>query len=154
MTMHSGTTHPTLSHTDSIAASWTDTLLLVGRILLGWIFLTSGFGKLASIAGTTAYFAARGLEPASFWAWFGGLYEFAIGALLILGVATRYAALATILWVVMATIIAHRYWTYPVEQQSAQYINFMKNLAIIGGAIYVFVFGAGKYAVDTLLARR
>lgn len=154
MTMHSGTTHPTLSHTDSIAASWTDALLLVGRVLLGWIFLTSGFGKLANIAGTTAYFAARGLEPASFWAYFGGLYEFGIGAALILGVATRYAALATILWVAIATIIAHRYWTYPVEQQSAQYINFMKNLAIIGGAIYAFVFGAGKYAVDAILAKR
>jgi putative oxidoreductase len=154
MTMQNTTSHPALSHTDTIAATWTDFLLLVGRVLLGWIFLASGFGKLSNIAGTTAYFATRGLEPAAFWAWFGGIYEFAIGAALILGIATRYAALATILWVVIATIIAHRYWTYPPEQRVAQYNNFMKNLAIIGGSIYVFVLGAGKYAVDAVLAKR
>src|SRR5262249_36310193 len=107
-----------------------------------------------NIAGTTAYFAARGLTPPGFWAWFGGLYEFAIGAALILGVATRYAALATIVWVVVATFIAHRYWTYPPEQQAAQYTNFIKNLATIGGALYAFVFGAGKSAVAAVLGRR
>ncbi|HEY6831346.1 MAG TPA: DoxX family protein [Pseudolabrys sp.] len=154
MTMQSTTSHPALSHTDTIAATWTDFLLLVGRVLLGWIFLASGFAKLSNIAGTTAYFATRGLEPASFWAVFGGTYEFLIGAALILGIATRYAALATIVWVAIATIIAHRYWTYPAEQQGAQYINFMKNLAIIGGALYVFVLGAGRYAVDAVLAKR
>ena len=154
MTMQSTTSHPALSHTDTIAATWTDFLLLVGRVLLGWIFLASGFAKLSNIAGTTAYFATRGLEPAGFWAVFGGSYEFLIGAALILGVATRYAALATIIWVAIATIIAHRYWTYPTEQQGAQYTNFMKNLAIIGGALYVFVLGAGRYAVDAVLAKR
>ncbi len=31
--------HPTFSYTDDIAATWTDFLLLVGRVLLGWYFL-------------------------------------------------------------------------------------------------------------------
>jgi putative oxidoreductase len=153
MTMHSGTTHsttthPSLSHTDSIATSWTDTLLF------GVIFLTSGFGKLSNIAATTQYFAAQGLTPAGFWAWFGGLYEFLIGAALIVGIGTRYAAVATFIWVIAATLIAHRYWSYPEAQQRPQQINFMKNLAIMGGALYIFVLGAGRYAVDAMLAKR
>ena len=37
---------PVLSHADGFAASASDALLLVGRVLLGWLFLTSAWGKL------------------------------------------------------------------------------------------------------------
>ena len=73
---------------------------------------------------------------------------------MILGLATRYTAIATFIWVLVATVIAHRYWTYPAAQQGAQYNNFLKNLSIMGGALYVFVHGAGRYAVDAYLAKR
>jgi putative oxidoreductase len=154
MALQSHDTHPALSHTDSLAATWSDLLLLVGRILLGWMFLASGFGKLGNIAGTTAYFTGLGIAPAGPCAWFAGLFEFVVGAALILGIGTRYAALATFVWVLVATLIAHRYWTYPAAQQGPQYTNFLKNLSIIGGLLYAFVMGAGRYAVDAVLAKR
>ena len=86
--------------------------------------------------------------------WFAGIAELVIGVALILGFATRYAALATFIWVLVATAIAHRYWTYPAPAQRAQYNNFLKNLAIMGGALYVFGFGAGRFSVDAMLAKR
>jgi hypothetical protein len=46
--------HPALSCTDGYAATWTDFLLLAGRVLLGWIFLATGWSKLGNIAGTAA----------------------------------------------------------------------------------------------------
>src|SRR6266508_2482657 len=51
MSMQSVTasSHPTLSYTDSLAASTSDTLLLIARILMGWIFVRSGLGKLMDI---------------------------------------------------------------------------------------------------------
>lgn len=152
--LSSRTSHPALTCTDRYAAAWADFLMLAGRILLGWLFLASGWAKLGNIAGTTAYFTNQGLSPAGFWAWFAGVAEFAMGAGLILGVATRYAALASFLWVLVTTAIAHRYWTYPAAQQGAQYNNFLKNLSIMGGSLYVFVYGAGRYAVDAVLAKR
>lgn len=154
MTLQSGSTHPALSHTDALAAASADVLLLVGRVLFAWVFLASGFGKLGNIAGTTAYFAALGMQPAGFFAWFAGVVEVVLGVTLILGVGTRYAALASFFWVLIATAIAHRYWNYAPPQQGGQYVNFLKNLAIMGGALYVFVLGAGRYAVDATLARR
>jgi len=63
MTMSTSTSHPTLSRTDNIAATWSDFLLLVGRIFLGWLFLASGYGKLNGIPGTTAYFTSLGMSP-------------------------------------------------------------------------------------------
>ena len=148
------TSHPTLSHTDNLAASWSDLLLLVGRVFLGWLFLASGYGKLVNIAGTTGYFTSLGMSPPEFWAWFAAIAEIVLGAALILGIATRYAALAAFVWVLVATAIAHRYWTYPAAQQAGQYNNWLKNIAIMGGTLYVFVTGAGRYSVDAMLAKR
>jgi putative oxidoreductase len=150
----SGSSHSALSRTDGIAESWSDFLLLVGRVLLGWLFLASAYAKLGNIAGTTAYFNGFGMSPPEAYAWFAGIFELVVGVALILGFATRYAALAIFIWVLVATAIAHRYWTYPAAAQGAQYNNFLKNLAIMGGALYMFVFGAGRYLVDATLSKR
>jgi putative oxidoreductase len=53
--------HPSLSHADSVAASTSDLILLIGRILLGWIFVRSGYGKIFDIPAYAAGFRARGL---------------------------------------------------------------------------------------------
>ena len=49
MSMQSSS-HPALSCADQLAADTSDFFLLVGRILLGWIFVRSGYGKLFDIA--------------------------------------------------------------------------------------------------------
>jgi putative oxidoreductase len=54
--------HPLLSYADSLAVMWQDFLLLVGRILLGWIFFQSGWNKLFSIAQYSTTFPRRGLR--------------------------------------------------------------------------------------------
>lgn len=154
MAKSTDSSHPTLSHADGIAATWTDFLLLVGRVFLGWLFLASGYGKLGNIPGTIAYFTNLGMSPAGLWAWFAGFAEVVLGAALILGVGTRYVALASFVWVLVATVIAHRYWTYPAPAQGAQYNNFLKNIAIMGGALCFFVTGAGRYSLDAKLAER
>jgi putative oxidoreductase len=154
MAMSANTSHSALSRADNIAAIWSDFLLLVGRVFLGWLFLASGYGKFSGIAGTTAYFTNLGMSPPELWAWFAAFVEVILGAALILGFATRYAALASFLWVLVATAIAHRYWAYPAAQQAGQYNNWLKNIAIMGGTLYAFVIGAGRYSLDAMLAKR
>ena len=154
MATSGSTSHPSLSHADNIATTSSDFLVLVGRVFLGWLMLASGYGKLTGIAGTTAYFTSLGMSPPGLWAWFAAFAEVILGAALILGFATRYAALASFLWVLVATAIAHRYWTYPAAQQAGQYNNWLKNIAIMGGMLYAFVTGAGRYSLDAVLAKR
>jgi putative oxidoreductase len=68
-----------LSYADRLVVLWQDFLLLVGRIMMGWIFFQSGWGKLGNIAGVAKTFPRRGLAewlayisvPAEF---FGGLF--------------------------------------------------------------------------------
>jgi putative oxidoreductase len=147
-------THPYLSYTDNIAASTADVLLLIGRILLGWLFLKAGWDKVMNIAGFTGYLTNLKVPSPGFWAWPAAISEVVIGATLILGLATRYAALFTIVYVVIAIALAHRYWEYPAAQQGNQFNHFQKNLAIIGGALVLFVAGAGRFSLDSILAKR
>jgi putative oxidoreductase len=149
--------HPSLSHADSIAASTRDALLLVGRVLVGWLFLVSSAGiggKIWNAAGFAGYLKNLGVPAPEFWSWIGALVEFVIGAALILGVGTRYAAVLCALFLVVATALAHRYWEYPAAQMGNQYNHFLKNLAVFGGALLVFAAGPGRFSVDHMLSKK
>ena len=81
------------------------------------------------------------------------LAELVIGATLILGIATRYASLFTFVYLIIATAIAHRYWEAPPAAVAAQYGNFCKNLAIMGGTLLLYVLGPGRFSLDAWLRR-
>lgn len=157
MAIQTETSHPVLSHADGFAASVTDAVLLIGRVLLGWLFIASAAGiggKLWNIAGFAGYLKNLKVPAPEFFSWIGAIVEFVIGLCLILGVGTRYAALLTALFLIVATALAHRYWEYPAAQQGNQFNHFLKNLAIIGGVVAIFVTGAGRFSLDAVLARR
>jgi putative oxidoreductase len=127
---------------------------LVGRILLAAIFLMSGFDKFAQHAGTVAYAQAAGLPLADVAIYLAGAVEL-LGALsLILGFRARWGALALVLFLVPATLLFHNFWAFSGMDQQLQLGNFMKNLALIGGLLTVFVYGAGPLSLDARGARR
>ncbi len=152
--MASRSSHSALSCADNFAASSADVLQLLGRILMSYLFLSDGWGKLFNVIGTTAYFTGLGVPSPSVMAYLVGSLEVAVGVALIFGIATRYAAIVVFIFVLVATAIAHRYWTYPAEAQRAQFVQFAKNLAIMSGSLFVLVVGAGRFSIDAMLARK
>ena len=139
-------------HADRLAAQWQDFLLLVGRVLIGWIFVSSGWRKLMDIPGFVKSMPRRDLPD--FLGYIAPPVEFFGGICLVLGFATRYTALVMLLFVIIATFSSHRYWTYPEAQQANQSSHFWKNMSIKGGLVFLFITGAGRYALDRMLARR
>jgi len=152
--MMSRSSHPALSCVDTFATSSTDVLLLVGRILLSYLFLSAGWGKLTNVIGTAAYFTALGVPSPSVMSYLVGVLEVAVGVALILGLATRYVAIVIFIFVLVATAFAHRYWTYPAEAQRVQFIQFTKNLAIMSGSVFLLVVSAGRFSIDAMLAKK
>ena len=118
-------------------------LPLVGRVLLGLIFVMAGFGKLSNPAGAVGYMTAYGMPYADILVWPTGLLEFGGGILLMIGWHARWAATALVLFTVVATFIFHAFWNVGAEQMQMQQIMFLKNLAIIGGLLYVVAYGSG-----------
>ena len=93
---------------DRWAASCHDVVALVGRVLMSWIFVASGFGKITAVTGFAAVLAKRGVPAPTFMGWLGAIVEFGGGLLLLLGVKTRYTAILMILFVIVATLISRR----------------------------------------------
>src|SRR5262249_12391077 len=97
---------------DRVAPGWGDAIVLLGRILIGGIFVQSGFDKLMGLDAFAAGLAARGL-PAPLvpvLTPIGASVEFFGGLAIVFGLMTRCAALLMIGFVIIATLISHRFW--------------------------------------------
>ncbi len=144
--------HSGLSMLDGVAHSSRDLLLLLGRIMIGAVYVTSGWRKLMDLPAFVATMPGRGLPD-----WIGYIAapaEFIGGVLIILGLATRYAAVVMIIFTVVATLSTHNYWAYPIKDQGAQFVQFGKNNTMTGGLILLFVMAAGRFSLDAILRRR
>src|SRR5918995_4170681 len=108
-------------------------VLLVGRILIGVLFLVAGLMKVANVAGTTAYMTRLGFPAPELFAYLSMVIEVAGGILLIIGWQTRKVAWFLALYVMVALGAAHRFWEYDQSQRVNQINHFLKNLAITGG---------------------
>ena len=144
--------HPSLSYGDALAAAWQDFLLLAGRVLIGWIFIQSGWRKLMDVPGFVKTMPRRDLPE--FLGYVAPPVEFLGGLAILLGFATRYAALVMLLFCIIATFSSHRWWNYPEAQQASQHTNFWKNVSMMGGIVLLFVTGGGRFSVDGWLRRR
>jgi putative oxidoreductase len=141
------------SGADNLAISTGDAFALVGRILVGWLFLVFALTNFTSMPGLVGYLTALKAPAPELLAWVTTIGQALMGISLILGIATRYGALLGLVFVAAATALAHRYWEYPAELQNIQFTNFMKNLSIFGGLMLLFVTGAGRFSIDGWLRK-
>ena len=121
---------------------------LVGRILLAAIFVSSGFQKIGGFAGTAGYIASKGLPLPEVGAAVAIAVEIVAGIALIVGFKARWAALALAIFTLATALLFHNYWTLPADKQFVDMLMFWKNLAITGGLLIVFAFGAGGWSFD------
>ena len=137
---------------DRVSETSHDTVLLAARVAMSAIFLPSGFQKLTHVSAFAASLAQHGVPDAALVAPIGAGAE-CFGAFLILtGTRLRWAALLMALFTAVAALIAHRFWALADAGRAQQEIHFMKNLAILGGFLALFVAGAGAYSLDHWLA--
>jgi len=130
-------------------STWQSFLLLVGRVMLGWIFFESGFRKLSAMQPFIASLERRSVPLPTLLGWIGAPLEFFGGAALLLGAWTHWGAVGLIIFTIAATLIGHRYWEITdAAARRMQQSHFMKNLTIIGGMLVLFVAGAGRFSVD------
>jgi putative oxidoreductase len=122
---------------------WAD---LAGRILIALIFITAGWSKIGGFEGTQQYMASMGVP--------GALLPLVIitelggGLLIVAGLFTRYTALALAGFTILSAVLFHGNVDDPSEQ-----IQFMKNLAIAGGFLFLVAHGAGKLSLDHRFGR-
>lgn len=127
---------------------------LVGRGLLAAIFVLSALGKLTNFGGTAAMMTQVGFPLAEFFLAGAITFELVGGLALLTGYQARFGAALLIAFLIPTTLIFHNFWAYTGADQQNQMINFLKNVSIGGGLLYVAQYGAGAWSVDGWLARR
>lgn len=128
--------------------SFKSSLILAGRVLLASMFILAGTSKLTHLDGTANYIAAGGLPAPAVLAVGVGVFELCGGLALAIGFMARWAALALGIFTLMASLLFHQFWAVAADQQSVQYLLFMKNMAVAGGMFIVAAWGAGPVSID------
>lgn len=109
---------------------------MVGRMLIGLLFVFSGVGiVLNGVEGFSGMIEMRGLPMPLVLAWLVVAVKIVAGAALMIGWRTTQAALALIIFTALVTLLYHL---------DLEDVNLFKNLAIIGGLLYVYVYGPGS----------
>jgi putative oxidoreductase len=120
---------------------------LLGRFLFVLIFLMAAPNHFSS--QTIAYAASQGVPLASIAVPFSGILALTGGLSILLGYRARIGAWLLVLFLAGVTPMLHNFWTVadPMMRQM-QMIMFMKNLSMLGGALFITQFGAGPWSLD------
>ena len=115
-----------------------------GRIFLSTIFLFEGINKIFNYESTIKYMESFNVPellaiPTI-------ILEILFPLLLIIGYQTKLSALVLAIFTLATALIFHTDFT-----NQMQLISFLKNFAIAGGFLILFINGAGKYSIDQRL---
>jgi putative oxidoreductase len=131
-----------------MSPSYNPMLPLAGRFLIAALFLVAGIRKILMFSGSVAYFTKLGFPAPEAMTALAIAIELGGAILLIAGWKTRWVAWLLALFVLIATFMAHRFWEFDAAQQANQLNHFLKNIAIVGGLMFVAGFGPGRASVD------
>jgi len=122
-------------------------LVLLARLFFALIFLVAGLNHFAK--QTVAYAASQGVPLASIAVPFSGVLAVLGGLSILLGYRARIGAWLIALFLVGVTPMMHKFWgvSDPMMFQ-IQFIMFMKNLSMLGGALLITHFGPGPWSLD------
>jgi putative oxidoreductase len=123
-------------------------LSLIARLLMAALFLPAGIAKLTGFEGTVGYITSVGLPAPTLAALAALVLEIVGGVALIVGLGTRFVALALALFTLVASFIFHAYWSVPADQVFVTQLLFFKNIAVAGGLMALAAFGAGTWSLD------
>ena len=123
-------------------------IALIGRLLLAYLFIPAGIGKLTGFAGTVGYITSKGLPMPEVLAALAIVVEIGAGIALLIGFKTRWSALLLALFTLGAAVFFHNYWGVPADQQMVQKLMFTKNLGIAGGLLAMAALGGGALGLD------
>ena len=103
----------------------------------------AGIMKATDLQMIAGYIDMMGLPMPLLFAWGSMLLEIIAGGALLLGYKTKYSAAALLIFTVLVTLIFHTDFSNEAQQPL-----FTKNLAIMGGLLYMLSFGSGAIALD------
>jgi putative oxidoreductase len=110
-------------------------LLIVGRVLLGGLFVVGGIHHFFLLPGLTAAMQGRGVPAARLVLIVGSVFQIVAGFLLMRGLFAGWAALGLVLFTIVASIIFLNFWSLEGPARDAARQGFQTNMGVIGGLL-------------------
>lgn len=137
-------------HTSTVQRS---TALLIGRILIGAIFLLSGIAKLADPSGAVGHMTKAGIPAADTLIYVAAFAELLGGLAVITGFLARLGAIGLFVFMAITTVTMHAFWKFEGQEMIQQNVQFLKNLSIMGGLLMLWAMGPGRFSIDAKMRR-
>lgn len=127
---------------------------LFARITIGWVFISSGWGKIHHIDKVIGFFTSLGLPAPSFQAHLVACTELTAGLLVLAGLATRLASIPLIVIMIVAlrTAFADKLAGGLADDFSA--LTGIAEFLYIPLLVWLIVAGPGRVSLDAGIARR
>ena len=119
-----------------------DFILLIGRILLGGMFVVAGLRHLMIVPVLTMAVAARGVPFPRTVLLAGTAFQIGAGLALVLGFFASWGALGLILFTIVASVLLVNFWDKEGEERIALTNAFQTNVGLIGGLMIAVTQGA------------
>ena len=120
-----------------------NSILLIGRVLFAFIFVTSGLNHLAKVDAMAGYAKFKKVPAAKFSVLVSGALMTLGGLSIILGVYADLGALVIAILLFVMALKMHDFWTQTDEQaKQTEMISFFKNVSMAGGALIMFAIAA------------
>ena len=124
-------------------------LLVLARILLSFMFILAGFGKITDPAGTAGMIAGAGLPAATALTYLAGLFELLTGLAVLVGFQVRIVGWLLAAFCVFTAVVFHLPYASGADLVNIlNQIMVMKNFTLAGAYILLATVGAGAYSID------
>jgi putative oxidoreductase len=133
----------------------------IGRVLISAVFIVFGYIQFTNIGGYIANPAiiqvsgqTGGILSPTVIAYLVAAIDLIGGLLILVGYQTRWASIVLIIFTVLTLIYVHHFWTMTGAAFGANRAHFYKNLAIIGGLLFLINGGSGSCSLDHRFAKK
>ncbi|PDT12228.1 DoxX family membrane protein [Rhizobium sp. M1] len=110
-------------------------ILILGRLLLGGLFVAGGIHHFFVIVPITDAIEARGIPFAKWVLLSGSAFQIAAGLLLMLGLFVAAAAFGLIIFTLAASVMLLNFWDMEGTARDSAVSSWKSNMAIIGGLL-------------------
>lgn len=114
----------------------------LARILIGLLFIFSGFSKIVAFSAVSGMMGAAGFPAPGILLVVAIIIELAGGIMLAVGYRVREASIVLALFLVPTTLVFHVAAIDGTQQGQMEIVATLKNLAIIGGLLHLIAGGA------------
>ena len=123
-------------------------VVLLGRILYSFLFITSGFAHFQNRKMMAGYAQSKGVPAPGLMVLLSGAVELAGGLLVLSGYQARIGAWLLVLFLLPVSLSMHAFWkVLDPMQKTHERVNFFKNMALLGAALLIASFGPGPYSL-------